>query len=275
MSKYKTGQEIIQEWKIKDFELFEQVKAGLQPFNQLGKPLPPPDIAATINRINKLESELKRLSYKGSLSATKEALSAEKEMIIQTPRQNGSPLEQGKRAKEIFRLMDIMNAEKKLDRLPNEIKALKRALKRINNENYWINYELPEDNGTAKQVINSLLNAFFKMDEISGILDNANREDQSPEQYTNKEVEQEADFPLSVVDYITRRRSEDTKDEMIAYELHDEKGSFQLTYVEVAHELGLDKGLNKDQHAARKQRGKRACDKGKDMLFENKKRKEP
>jgi hypothetical protein len=70
----------------------------------------------------------------------------------------------------------------------------------------------------------------------------------------------------SVNDYIGQQRLAGVFNEIIAFELHNPKGSFRLTYKEVAIALGLDKGLNADQHDAIKKQGQRACDKGKALL---------
>jgi hypothetical protein len=72
--------------------------------------------------------------------------------------------------------------------------------------------------------------------------------------------------PLDMDAYIEKRRTEGIKDEIIAVELHDEKGNFKLSYLETARELGFDKNLNATQIDAIKHRGMRACNKGKALL---------
>lgn len=76
----------------------------------------------------------------------------------------------------------------------------------------------------------------------------------------------EGDNPPSAADYINRRRKEGVKDEILASELHDQGGRFKLSYADVARALDLTEGLNKDQHAALKQRGKRLCERGRAIL---------
>lgn len=76
----------------------------------------------------------------------------------------------------------------------------------------------------------------------------------------------EGDNPPNVTEYISQRRREGVKEEVLAVELHDSKGHFKLSYADVARELNLTEGLNKDQHDAIKQRGKRICDKGKTIM---------
>lgn len=66
----------------------------------------------------------------------------------------------------------------------------------------------------------------------------------------------------SVPDYIQQRRTDGATDEVIAFELYDRSGNFKLSYAHVASALGLAAGLQKNQHEALKQRGKRLCEKG-------------
>ena len=80
-----------------------------------------------------------------------------------------------------------------------------------------------------------------------------------------------ASLPAPVVavspsDYIMRRREEGVNVEIIAFELHDETGNFKLSYLQTARELGFDKDLHANQIDAIKQRGRRACEKGKALL---------
>lgn len=80
-----------------------------------------------------------------------------------------------------------------------------------------------------------------------------------------------ASLPAPVVavspsDYIMRRREEGVNVEIIAFELHDETGNFKLSYLQTARELGFDKDLHANQIDAIKQRGRRACEKGKAIL---------
>lgn len=81
-----------------------------------------------------------------------------------------------------------------------------------------------------------------------------------------KKGELEKNKQLIITDYVQRRRTEGAKDEVIAFELHDTDGKFNLSHLAVAKALGLDKELNEKQYSAIKQRGKRAYNKGKALL---------
>jgi hypothetical protein len=70
----------------------------------------------------------------------------------------------------------------------------------------------------------------------------------------------------SVPDYIQQRRTDGAADKVIALELYDKNGNFKLSYAHVGSALGLAAGLQKNQHQALKQRGKRLCEKA-DTVF--------
>ena len=70
----------------------------------------------------------------------------------------------------------------------------------------------------------------------------------------------------SVPDYIQQRRTGGVTEDVIATELYDRNGNFKLSYAQTAAALGLTAGLNKNQHEALKQRGKRLCEKGEAVL---------
>ena len=62
MSKWISGEELLDRLKIKDFELFQDyVKKGLQPYNELGKPLSPSDLMEKVTDIRSLKKEIGRI----------------------------------------------------------------------------------------------------------------------------------------------------------------------------------------------------------------------
>lgn len=77
---------------------------------------------------------------------------------------------------------------------------------------------------------------------------------------------------ISPSDHIMRRREEGVNVNIIALELHDRTGNFQLTYLEICRKLDLGKGIHLSIDALKK-RGERACIRGKAMLTKNGKRK--
>jgi len=74
-------------------------------------------------------------------------------------------------------------------------------------------------------------------------------------------------------DHIKQRKAEGAKVDEIAFELRDQKGSFNLTYLAIGRKLGLDKDLQPDQIDTIKKRAERACIRGRAMLTKNGKRK--
>jgi len=150
MSKYKTGKELIQKLEIRDLELFEQVKGGLQPLDKFGRPIPPPDISAKLKELERLQTELNRIPEPNWLS-----LEEMKKWGSTPPSWVFGVFEEQERARP---------RRKKLSR---EIDILKEEMKNVTDINSWANYELPGDDKSAERVIDLLLNAFFKLDDVS------------------------------------------------------------------------------------------------------------
>ena len=61
MSGYKKGSDVLTEWDIRGFELLEIVQKGLQPHNQNGLPIPPPEISCKRMEIAELYRQCKKL----------------------------------------------------------------------------------------------------------------------------------------------------------------------------------------------------------------------
>jgi hypothetical protein len=60
MPKWLTGTDLMQRWRVQGVELFELVKKGLQPYNRLGEPQPPPDIIQKRQLIETLTAEVEQ-----------------------------------------------------------------------------------------------------------------------------------------------------------------------------------------------------------------------
>lgn len=153
MSKFKNGKELIQEWNIKDFELFEHVKAGLQPFNRFGRPLPPPDVyfKKLLRKKLKDRSDFLKFRYSWITLSPEEKIAYCKRDV-----RTAYGLQQTSKS-----------AQSECKSITRELESLDRELSQIPDINSWANYELPEDGKSAEGVINSLLNAFFKLDDVS------------------------------------------------------------------------------------------------------------
>jgi hypothetical protein len=57
MSEWLTGNDLLKKWIKRDFELFEYVQKGLQPY-RYGKPLPPPDVKLKRDELKLKKKEL-------------------------------------------------------------------------------------------------------------------------------------------------------------------------------------------------------------------------
>lgn len=151
MSKYQTGKEIVQELDIKGFELFKHVKAGLQPYNQFGHPLSPPDISPKLQELKTVKKRLDNLKNDIARAPKFEAL---KELFEKNPSRAFGEVEAADKAKKEF---TWLSGEK--ERIEKELSGI--------DIHSWANYELPEDDKSAERDINLLLNAFFKLDDVS------------------------------------------------------------------------------------------------------------
>ena len=61
MTKWLSSQEIMERLDIKDFELLDYLKRGLQPYNKLRKRVGPPEIQEKLDRLERWERELEDL----------------------------------------------------------------------------------------------------------------------------------------------------------------------------------------------------------------------
>lgn len=60
-----------------------------------------------------------------------------------------------------------------MEKLSGDIEDLKNELSQIKDKYSWANYALPKNDTSAERVINLLLNALFKEDDLTGILEKA------------------------------------------------------------------------------------------------------
>jgi hypothetical protein len=155
MSNFKTGKDLLTCLDILPFELFDHVINGLQPFDKLGRPIPPPDITDKLKSLNGSKNELDSLLCSWP-QLTNEELH---KRLKSNPREAVWYCEQRQRY------------HPRMEKLSRDIEDLKNELLQIKDKYSWANYELPEDDKSAEWVINSLLNALFKEDDFIGILE--------------------------------------------------------------------------------------------------------
>jgi len=154
MSNFISGEDLLKHLDIRPFELFNYVKNGLQPFNQFGKPIPPPNIKDQSERLKKIKIQLEENPRMMRLT----------EGTIEATSPPGSRL---RLLGDLQRRYASMNKS-----LQNEIETLSKELDKIENKYSWSNYELPENEQSAKRVMDSLLKALFDMQTISDIKTN-------------------------------------------------------------------------------------------------------
>lgn len=169
MSNFITGKDLLTRLDILPFELFDHVKKGLQPFDQFGRPVPPPDIATKVKRLKELEIEREQiLSVFPKISSFEDLEKAFK-------RNMGSIIMQERYAPRV-------------EYVSNEIDTLKKDLAKIANKYSWINYELPEDSKSATWVLNSLLRSLFDSQVIAELIDIKTQEHNNKESVLKAET---------------------------------------------------------------------------------------
>jgi len=142
MTNFISGWDLLKEWNIRDFELFEYVNKGkLQPFNKIGRPVPHPDYRSK-GQINEWRSEIKSL---------KKSLSETRSLIKKTEKYHFSVLAN---INENLILSRIKNFEDKIERYKN-----------YSTDPYnWTNYNLPENEDEAKEILSLICNCLYHND---------------------------------------------------------------------------------------------------------------
>ncbi len=148
MSKWISGEELLERWDIKDFELLDNfVKKGLQPHTSTGKPISPSDIMGIVLRVKSLELELHQ---------------AEKDLHEYEP--------EARQEAEHFVIEPL------LDKLERYKKA--QSLD-------WNDFELPKDEAEASHVLAIIVHALFHIDQAQGVAEKDGLKPPSPD--TKKE----------------------------------------------------------------------------------------
>jgi hypothetical protein len=166
MTNFITGLELIERWGIKDFELLDYVKKGLQPYNGYGNPFPPPDYFYKTSILNQLRNHMLLLETMYSPDGLRQM-------------QDNNP--DGGYSFESLCRRGYPSIEK-------EFKKLKKELDRIENPYSWENVTLSEsDFDQANTIIDYLQRVNFNLHDIEEIERNKNTNhiQQSPENMIN------------------------------------------------------------------------------------------
>jgi len=188
-TKYISGQAIVDGYHIRGHELFELVKEGLQPHNQItAKPIPPPNITTLKNNLKTCESKCHSLRSYLDLSGItpkerKELLALpvdkyREQMDIRgalwmatrkVPASIGTPQHSPIKLPPGSTLPPQLPDRSRLcelDELEEEISVLKETLSQIKDIYSWESYDLPDSVNEAKLVIALLLNTDFIEEEV-------------------------------------------------------------------------------------------------------------
>ena len=167
MSDYIQGQEILRLYGIRDFELFEYVKKGLQPYSETGKPILPPDVQQKIAsieiEIGKRHDEGLRLWW--DLTSGKASVKAF-ERISQKDAERRLMREQIELARGAHWRSRIAPTEKKLKETKRQIKALTDERSILKDDPSWKDRYLPDSETDRKMVLQELVSAFYLRGEV-------------------------------------------------------------------------------------------------------------
>ena len=137
MSKWISGEELLERWHIRDFELFnDYVRKGLQPYNQFGQSISPSDLMEKVTDIDLLKKEMVRIRE------------IHEEM-----------------AEHIGRNEAGISYEKAIGPLEKHIEQSEKMLSSVRGLD-WNEIEHPASVKEAKQIITELVNSLFKMEDV-------------------------------------------------------------------------------------------------------------
>lgn len=149
MSKWKSGSELLTILEIKDFELLDYVKNGLQPHNHLGVPIPIPDVSVKQARLKKLKSELDSPRLHDYRRMKDEVRDGKHSLITAYQWQEATRL-----------------TRYDYGRISDEIDILEKELAPLKDIYSWGGYDLPDDEPKGRQVLALLLDAYYIVDHI-------------------------------------------------------------------------------------------------------------
>lgn len=153
VSNYVRGNELIKHLNIQPCELFDRVKKGLPPLDEFGKPIPPPNVSIKLEELKSLNQEHERF-----IDRFKD-ICANFDELKKVKSQNQSMI------------MGLIELRERLaprhEYVLEQIETLKQEIDRIPDKYSWANYNLPEDEASAKGVFDLLLRALFMSENNS------------------------------------------------------------------------------------------------------------
>jgi hypothetical protein len=225
--KWISGEELIARWGIRDFELFDQMKMGLQPYNSYGKKIIDSD------RLNKAP----RHSL-GQIEALIRGAGGTYRVLgkpdkFQRPPTEREIKEESKKAYEA-QAQEILN-------LPKNCRPF--------------SFTIPENEKKADEVILKAMSFLFKMGEVLIFEREHGLVSQEPQADPTLSAipSSHDDKGLDVQEYIDKCHAEGVSKEKIAIDL---KENFNLSFFNIGRLLD-HAGLNPGQRDALKQRGQR------------------
>ncbi|OQB44866.1 MAG: hypothetical protein BWY02_02689 [bacterium ADurb.Bin157] len=134
------GHELLERWNIDIFKLYDYINKGLQPLNQTGKPIPPPNVTHMLKLLRAIKGELQVMQRIEKLN--KEA---------------------GEETDDINKLLTI--------RL-REANRLEEKLNAIEDKTSWLNFKIPKDKLSDEDYYENyykVLDDHFSKDDVEKI----------------------------------------------------------------------------------------------------------
>lgn len=157
MKKWVTGNDLVKQWDIRGVELCEYVKRGLQPYDAFGQKMHPPDISEKLSRVEKLDNATREYRSTGGL-----------------PREYEKLIREYKPEFLDFNKYIYLDLDAIVD-MEYDLKKLKDELANIHDINSWTNYLLPDFPHESKSIIELLLNALYKVEDLNQFKKHQNR----------------------------------------------------------------------------------------------------
>ncbi len=181
MSKWIKGNDLVEQWGIKTFELFEYITHGLQPHDEYGRPISSPDVLRKLNFLKDQEEKLKELlMYQNVMSSDSyikdEMERHEKAMaLLAVPREGKIPGNISKPS-----IADIENRKKRNENTINKITEIidntKEELSKIDDKASWANHELPESKDDIQKVFDTISNYYFLRSDVAKFIEPSDAE---------------------------------------------------------------------------------------------------
>jgi hypothetical protein len=161
-SRWITGKDLVLRWKIKDFEIVEYVIQGLQPYNDIMKPIIPPGVAKWTDIIREHREDIADIEEQFPEFKNKyRTIDWWCELNIDTKDDST-----GKYKKIDYPDGSDTDIRAEYESKRTEIEILEAKLNQYPDLPSWKGYELPGRSKDIRAVVSNLLDSLFEIDDI-------------------------------------------------------------------------------------------------------------